>query len=131
MLLADAYVNHGEALEYDLFHLWGMDINDPRMTVRRLRNFFFRLPIDSETVNDMAEVPREARAWNVNTWMLANVVDGLQSVSWPIIAANSKRAPKPPKAYPRPAIKKIVKTKKNIWPGRTIIVDKGVRRGEH
>jgi hypothetical protein len=121
MALADAYVNHGEALEWDLFHLWGVDINDPRMTIRRLRNFFFRLPVDSETVNDIAEVPREARAWNVDTWMLANVVDALAHLDWVTIAAHSKHAPRPPKPFPRPTIKKVVKSKKTIWPGRTIV----------
>ncbi len=124
MVLADVYVKHGEALEYDLLHLWNMDINDPRMTIRRLRNFFDRLPLDSETLNDIAEVPREARIWDVNTWMLANIIDGLQSVSWHIIATNSRNKPRPPKPYPRPETsKKKVKTKAK-WPGKTII-DKG------
>lgn len=108
-----------------------MDINDPRMTVRRLRNFFFRLPADSETLNDLAGVPRETRAWNVNTWMLANVLDAISHLDWVTIAAHSKNAPRPPKTYTRPPIKKVErKTKKVNWPGRTI-VDKGAKCGEH
>lgn len=106
-----------------------MDINHPTMTVRRLRNFFDRLPVDSETLNDIAGVPREARIWDVNTWMLANVIDGLASVSWHVIAANSKNKPKPPKPYPRPETKKKVKNTKPIWPGKTII-DKGKVNGK-
>lgn len=125
MVLADAYVNHGEALEYDLFHLWNLDINHPTMTVRRLRNFFFRLPYSSETLNDIAEIPREARTWDVNTWMLANIFDGIQFLDWHIICANSRNKPRPPKTYPRPEIKKkINKPAKAKWLGRTI-VDKG------
>lgn len=111
-----------------MFHLWGVDINDPRVTVRRLWNFFSRLPVSSETVNDIAEVPREARYWDANTWMLANVYDAVAHLDWVTITAHSKHAKKPPKPFPRPETKKIVKTKKNIWPGRTI-VDKGVKRG--
>lgn len=128
MLLADIYVNHGEALEWDLFHLWGMDINDPRMTVRRLRNFFQRLPSNSETIADIQNLTREAREWSPEMWMLANIFDGITHLDWVTIAANSKHAPRPPKLFPRPELKKVVKTKKNIWPGKTII-DKGVKRG--
>lgn len=127
MLLADIYVNHGEALEWDLFHLWGMDINDPRMTVRRLRNFFQRLPSNSETIADIQNLTREAREWSPEMWMLANIFDGITHLDWVTIAANSKHAPKPPKLFPRPELKKVVKTKRNIWPGKTII-DKGARK---
>lgn len=124
MLLANVYVNHGEALEYDLFKIWGQDINHPLITVRRLRNFFERLPVDSETLNDIAEVPREGRAWSVDTWMLANVIDAIAHLDWVTVAVNSKHAPRPPKPFTRPAMKKIVKSKKAMWPGKTI-VDRG------
>lgn len=125
MVLAEVYLNHSEALEWDLFYYWKMDILDPRLTIRRLRNFFDRLPADSETLNDIAEVPRITRTWDVNTWMLANVVDILQAVDWHIIAANSKRVPSPPKPVTRPEIKTPrATTKKKAWPGKTI-VDRG------
>lgn len=101
-----------------------MDINDPRMTIRRLRNFFERLPYDSETYLDIAKVPREAREWDANTWLLANVIDMLQAVDWHLVAANSKRPPHPPKPFPRPELK-VKHTKKKMWPGKTII-DKGI-----
>lgn len=128
MLLADVYVNHGEALEWDLFHYWNMDINDPRMTVRRLRNFFERLPSTSETISDIKDLPREAREWSNEMWMLANIFDGISHLDWVTIVANSKHAPRPPKTFPRPELKKVPKTKKTMWPGKTII-DKGVKRG--
>lgn len=122
MVLAEVYLKHSEALEWDLFFYWKMDILDPRLTIRRLRNFFDRLPADSETLNDIAEVPRLTRTWDVNTWMLANVVDILQAVDWHIIAANSKRAPAPPKPVSRPDTKTPSKaTKKKAWPGKTIV----------
>lgn len=120
------YLEHGEALEYDLFHLWGLDINHPTMTIRRLRNFFYRLPVDSETVNDIAKVPRESRYWDVNTYMLANIFDALAHLDWVTIAAHKQRGvPKPPKPIKRPEMKKIDKPKKAMWPGKTI-VDRGV-----
>lgn len=105
-----------------------MDINDPRMTVRRLRNFFERLPMTSETIADIQELPRETREWTPEMWMLANIFDGITHLDWVTIAANTKHAPKPPQMFPRPPIKKVVKTKKTMWPGKTII-DKGVKRG--
>lgn len=107
-----------------MFRLWGLDINDPRVTIRRLWNFFSRLPPDSETANDIHEVPREARAWNVNTWMLANIIDAVTHLDWVTIAANSKHAPRPPKPFYRPSTKKVIKSKKAMWPGKTI-VDRG------
>lgn len=98
------------------------------MTIRRLRNFFERLPLGSETLNDIAEVPREARAWDSNTWMLANVFDAVAHLDWVTIAQASKNTPRPPKPFPRPATKKIVRTKRAMWPGKTL-VDRGVNNG--
>jgi hypothetical protein len=105
-----------------------MDINDPRLTIRRLRNFFNRLPVDSETLSDIAEVPRATRAWDINTWMLANLGDLLQAIDWHLIAANSKRPPPPPKPLSRPEIKEKPRLKKKAWPGKTI-VDRGKTNG--
>ena len=128
MFLADVYINHGEALEWDLFHLWGVDINGPRMTIRRLRNFVDRLPSTSETISDIKQLTREAREWSPEMWMLANIFDGINHLDWVTIASNSKHAPKPPSLFPRPELKKVPKNKKTMWPGKTII-DKGVKRG--
>lgn len=123
MLLAMVYVNYGEALEYDMFHLWGKDINDEDVTVRRLWNFFNRLPDHSETLADIAGIEREARNWSNELHMLANAVDALQAVDWHIVAAFSKNKPAPPKPLKRPALKKKNNTAK-LWPGKTIVVPK-------
>jgi hypothetical protein len=123
MLLAVVYVNHGEALEWDLFDIWGLDINDESITVRRLWNFFSRLKNDSETLRDIGEVPWEGRQWSSDTFMLANIVDSLQAVDWHLVAAHSKNTPKPPKPFPRPQTAKKTPAKKN-WPGKTIVVPK-------
>lgn len=89
-----------------------------------MRNLYFRLPIDCETNYDISETPREARAWNLNTYMLANVIDAVQAMDWHLIAANSKHPPKPPKPFKRPELKKKAPKGKGYWPGKTI-VDKG------
>lgn len=88
-----------------------------------MRNLWERLPEDCETNYDIAEVPRESRGWDINTYMIANVVDILQALDWHFIAANSKHAPKPPKPFKRPELKKIEpKPKpKGYWPGKTIV----------
>lgn len=130
MLLAMVYVNHGEALEWDLFHLWHKDINDEDMTVRRLWNFFSRLNNDSETLRDINGVPWEGRQWSVDTFMLATVIDALAAVDWHLVAAFSKNAPKPPKPHPRPIMQKKAPAKKN-WPGKTIVVPKENINGKH
>ncbi len=100
-----------------------MDILDPSLSIRRLRNFFDRLPLDSETKQDLAGVDKDARLWDKNTWMLANILDGVNAVSYAVIASSTKNKPKPPKPYPRPEIKKRPK-KKPVFLGKTI-VDKG------
>lgn len=119
MHLAYVYVNYGEALEADFFHFYGVDIN--KCSVRRMRNLWERLPVDSETNYDIAETPKEARGWDMNTYMLANVIDTLQALDWHFIAANSKRPPKPPKPFKRPELKKKEPKPKGFWPGKTII----------
>lgn len=98
------------------------------MTIRRLRNFFDRLPTNSETLNDIAEVPRESRVWDANTYMLANVFDAVAHLDWVTIAQASKHTPRPPKQFPRPVMKKIDKPKRAMWPGKTL-VDRGVKNG--
>lgn len=119
MSFAMVYIDHGEALEADFFRFYGLDINT--CSVRRMMNLFSRLPYNSEVHYDMAEVPRESRVWDINTYMLANVVDMLGVVDWRLVAVNSKRPPRKPKPIERPKLKK---PKKKAWLGKTI-VDKG------
>lgn len=105
-----------------MFHLWNKDINSPDITIRRLRNFFDRLPFDSETLNDIGKIPREARAWNFNTYMLANIFDAVMALDWHTVAAHSKNKPQPPKPFPRPKLRTApVAKKKMVWPGKTIV----------
>lgn len=85
-----------------------------------MRNLYFRLPIHSETRFDMADVPLESRAWDMNTYMIANAIDAILALDWHFISANSKHPPKPPKPFPRPEIKKKEKKPKGFWPGKTI-----------
>lgn len=107
-----------------MFHLWGMDINHESITIRRLWNFFDRLPITSETLSDIGELSRAERTWSPEMYMLANVIDCIQALDWHFIAANSKSTPKPPERVKRPEGKARQVTKKKMWPGKTI-VDKG------
>lgn len=121
------YLDHGEALEADLFRVYGVDINE--CSVRRMLNLYSRLSFDSETSYDMNNVPSEARTWGVDTYMLANVIDMLRVVDWRLIAVNSKRPPSPPKPIKRPKMSEVKKTSRNFWKGKTI-VDNG-KRGEN
>lgn len=86
-------------------------------------NLYERLPYNAEINYDIGEVPSEGRVWDINTHMLANVIDMLAVVDWRLIAVNSKRPPRPPKNMKRPNMKPK-KTSKNFWQGKTI-VDKG------
>lgn len=98
-----------------------MDINDPNLTVRRLRNFVDRLPDNSELVREVAKLGQEARDWDTNTYMLANILDVMLALDWHTVSAHSKNKPKPPKPFPRPT-PKVTQTKmKPVWPGKTIV----------
>lgn len=92
-----------------------------------MRNLFERLPYDSETIAEIGEFTPEYRKWEVNTYMLANIIDGLNYVAWTIMASNSKKghAPKKPKPLKRPeqSVKPAVPAKKR-WPGKTKVVPK-------
>lgn len=122
MQLAYVYTEHGEALEADLLRLWNQDINT--ISLRRMRNLYFRLPAECETFYDIEEITKEARQWNVDTYMLANLFDVMNAVDYHIIASNSKNPPKPPKPIQRPKLK-VEKKSPKLWPGKTI-VEKGV-----
>lgn len=98
-----------------MFALWGVDINT--VSLRRLACFVKQLPIESKTVSAFNQVTPEAQAWDVNTYMLANVIDMLNALDWHLVAANSKHVPPKPKPFPRPNLKK----KKVLWPGKTIV----------
>lgn len=85
-----------------------------------MRNLYERLPVDCETNYDISETPRESRMWDLNTYMLANIIDVMNAVDWHIVAANSKHPPAPPKPFKRPDLKKKNKPK-GFWPGKTIV----------
>jgi hypothetical protein len=109
-----------------MFHLWGLDINHESVTVRRLWNFFDRLPASSETMSDILELTKEERTWSPEMYMQANIIDCIQALDWHFVAANSKNKPKPPKPIQRPEGKARQVTKKKLWPGKTI-VDRGTK----
>lgn len=98
-----------------------MDINDDSLSVRRLRNFVDRLPDNSELVREVAKLGQEARDWDTNTYMLANILDILMALDWHTIAAHSKNKPSPPKPFPRPKPKVPQVKSKPVWPGKTIV----------
>lgn len=85
-----------------------------------MRNLFQRLPLDSETYAEINDMPIEARTWNPEVYMLANVVDAVMYTAWSVQAANSKRPPKKPKPITRPSLTKKQPAKKR-WPGKTIV----------
>lgn len=90
-----------------------------------MRNLFERLPYDSEVIAEAGELTAEYRRWNIDTYMLANVIDGLNYVAWVVAASNSKHPPKRPKPMKRPEqTKKSAVPAKKRWPGRTMVVPK-------
>lgn len=120
------YLNYGEALEADFLRYWHIDITD--VSLRRMRNLYERLPMDSETLSEIGEYTSEARMWNVNTYMLANIIDAVNYVAWSVQATASKHPPRKPKPIKRPDLTKT-KSNKKMWPGRTIVQKEGSADG--
>jgi len=84
---------HGEAIEADLQHHYGVDLRDigtPALTWRRLRVLIQHLPADSSLSKAMNG---EAAEWGTAEYLLANVCDGVAALVWQ--GGNPKKNPKP------------------------------------
>jgi hypothetical protein len=120
MQLSAVYGTYGEKLERDLFFYYGVDINE--CSLRRLRVLYEGLPYDSLTNQEIGDMPDEARLWDVNTYMQANILDQLAWIQWSIAASNSKHPPRKPKPIARPKLTNKRPEKKARWVGKTVYV---------
>lgn len=68
---------------------------------RQLLALITQLPAESRTVAAIRG-GEQFRDWDVNTYLLAALVDAVHENTYAFIAANSRRKPKAPKPIPRP-----------------------------
>lgn len=83
---------------------------DPHQaTMRRVRVLLRRLPPGEWQAGD------GPAAWSREAWLLADVVDAVNTTSWLVAAANSKRPPERPNPYPRPGQPNVTDVPKVSW----------------
>lgn len=109
--LARLIDEHGESIVSDLSTYHGIkpwQILDGTYPPRVLLAYIAKLPIDSATAASLRGGD-QFRGWDVNTYVLANIFDAVQSNTYAFIAANSKKKPPKPEPMPRPSNKKAKK----------------------
>ena len=82
-------------VEEALLRVYGVDPH--RATLRRVAVLLRRLPPGTWHRDEVS-------SWTRESWMLADVVDAVNTTAWMIAAVNSKTTPQRPKPYPRPNV---------------------------
>jgi hypothetical protein len=75
--------------------VYGVDVLDPRVTLRRLSSLVHRLPAGSWPDE------KAAMSWSVEAHLLAGVMDSLAALTFVTVKAYGGKPPKP-KPFPRP-----------------------------
>lgn len=104
--LAGLIDEHGECILSDLKAYYGVDLLDvlipeSGLTPLRVLAYIRNLPVGSATLAAIRG-GEQFRDWDVQTYMLANIVDVINHNTYAFVAANSKKKPKPPKPVDRP-----------------------------
>lgn len=103
--LLEFLADHGDAVEYDLFHELGVDLLDlgtEGLTFGRLGRLIARLPRESWTSR---EVGGEQTRWGEQEHLLATAIDVLSHLTYLTRAAHFKGRVDPPKPLLRPGVK--------------------------
>lgn len=104
----------GEYLLADLRRYYQIDLRDvlvdgsglsPRLVLAYIRH----LPPESATVAHLRG-GQQFQGWGHELYMLANILDAIRENTYAFVASNSKRKPKPPEPFERPAVKQKKKT---------------------
>lgn len=108
--LARLIDEHGECIVSDLRVYHGVNLRDvlipgsgvsPKLILSYIRN----MPMASATAAALRGGD-QFRGWDIQTYMLANIVDAVQQNTFAFVSANSKKKPKAPEPVERPAQKK-------------------------
>lgn len=95
---------HGECIVADLSRYHGIkpwEILDGTYSPKVLLAYIRNLPLDSASMAAIRGGP-EFIGWDPHMYMLANIVDAIQTNTYAFVAANSKRKPKAPTPVKRP-----------------------------
>lgn len=118
---------YGGEITSDLLRFYGVDIRDlftGQITPRRCLALVENLPIESATYSKrLAEGERASMGWDRNSYLLADVVDVLQSLHTTLArvnASNPKRV-KDPDPYNRPGQKERDRKAKSSNPFASVL----------
>lgn len=106
-MIAVAQAAFDPDVEEALLRVYGVDSH--RATLRRVSVLLRRLPPGAW------QKEQGPASWSREAWMLADVVDAVNQLSWLTAAVNSKSKPERPKPYPRPGDKAKQDFKKVTW----------------
>lgn len=104
-MIAVAQAAFDPSVEEALLRVYGVDSH--RATLRRVAVLLRRLPPGTWQEGEAA--------WSREAWLLADVIDAVNTTAWLIAAVNSKRTPERPKPYPRPGQDEKQEFKKVSW----------------
>lgn len=117
-MIAVAQAAFDPDVEEALLRVYGVDSH--RATLRRVGVLLRRLPPGTWQKDE------GPGSWSREAWMLADVIDAMNTTAWLIAAVNSKRQPERPKPYPRPTdIKEQDKFTKVTWADMARMVAEG------
>lgn len=105
-MIAAAQAAFDPDVEEALLRVYGVDSH--RATLRRVWSLVRRLPPGSWHKD------RGAASWAQEAWLLADVVDAVNQLTWLTAAVHSKHQPKRPDPYPRPGAEPKVKEERGL-----------------
>lgn len=107
------------------FDIRDCDDPDSSFTLRRLYVIYSSLPNRCELNRKISGQTLEEHMWGVSEYVLANVFDAIQSLTYLTQVINTpkgKPPPKQPKRHPRPSDRNAARPRPRDWfPGKTIV----------
>lgn len=103
-----------------------MDDPESTFTLRRLWVMYKALPSRNSVNFAVAKMSEDEKLWTADTYVLANIFDILQKLSYITLCSvlpKGEKKPQQPKPHPRPGRAGAV-AKVSNFPGRTVYVKK-------
>jgi hypothetical protein len=119
--------NYHEEFEGELARM-GVDLlsfdSEDGPSLRKLYVLFLAFPQMNLVSMAAAGFTPEQKTWGMDSYILANIFDAVQNMTYALVAMNSPRGrkPKQPKPYPRPGRNNPARPRRGDWfPGETIV----------
>lgn len=95
------------------------------MTLRRLYVMFSSLPPRNLVSNKIGKVSQEEAMWELGDFILANLYDAVENLTYLTLRMNSKPGASIPKPKPHPRPGRVVRQRQGMnFPGKTLYTNK-------